>query len=657
MRRSICVCDPGHLRAGQLGTWRWIYTTATPLAKGAKVKFDLLSQGRDIDWQIPSVSLKAKANVIYGLMDGHGPIAAKEVETPDGVVPQYEFTLPAELKAGESFEVVIGAPPGVESKEAGNLAQKILQRRRSFLIFVDPKGKGQYEAPETFTLDVRGGPLEKISIVAPSLVARNKRFDLTVRFEDCFGNLTNLAPPGTLIELSYQNLRENLNWKLFVPETGFINLPNLYFNEPGIYQIQLKNLSTGQAFTSSPIKCLAELPRQLFWGLLHGESERVDSTESIETCLRHFRDDCGFNFFATSPFDSEQETSAELWRSVSHNVAEFNEDERFSCFLGFQWVGPSPEEGLRQMIYSKDNKPLLRAAEMKSNNLSKIYRSHTPKDLISIPQFTMGSETMFDFSNWSADYERVVEIYNAWGSSEADAKSATGNPMPIAHEGKKGIGPNAEGAIQKALARNCRFGFVAGGLDDRGMFSEFFDGGQIQYHPGMTAILATAYTRDSLFDALQKRSCYATTGEKILVGLSIAGAQMGQELDTKAKPGLYYNRHITGYTACTQPIAKIELIRNGQVVHEWKSHEGHLDFSWDDQQDVREFAFVPGEDRPPFAYYYLRVTQSDGHMAWSSPIWIDFQPSDDFPFGAKNGKSNEAKAARPRGRPSKKAES
>ena len=27
-----------------------------------------------------------------------------------------------------------------------------------------------------------------------------------------------------------------------------------------------------------------------------------------------------------------------------------------------------------------------------------------------------------------------------------------------------------------------------------------------------------------------------------------------------------------------------------------------------------------------FAFYYLRVTQADGHMAWSSPIWVDCVP-------------------------------
>ena len=637
MRRSICVCDPSSLRAGQSGTWRWIYTTAAPLPKGARVKFDLQSQGRDIDWQAPSVNLKAKQNIVYAMMEGQAPLAAREVDVPDGVIPQYEFTLPAELKAGESLVVVIGSPPGGTSKDGnGNQAQKVVQRRRSFLIFVDPKGKGQYEPPETFTLDVRGGPLERIRLVTPSLVARNKRFDILVRFEDQFGNLTSHAPSGTLIELSYSNLRENLNWKLFVPETGFINLPNLYFNETGVYHIQLKNLLTGDVYLSSPVKCLPEVPRHLYWGLLHGESERVDSTDNIEACLRHFRDDCGFNFFATSPFDTEEETSNELWKNISSNVSEFNEDERFCCMLGMQWSGETPQEGLRQFLYCKDNKPLLRKAELKNNALGKIYRSHTPKELLSIPQFTMGSKSVYDFSQWSPEFERVVEIYNAWGSSECTAKDPCGSSMPIAHEGKKGISGVAEGAVQKALAANCRFGFVAGGLDDRGVFSSFYDGGQIQYYPGLTAILATAYTRDALFDALQKRSCYATTGMRILVGIQLAGATMGQELDSKLKPGLYYNRHITGYVAGTAEIERIELIRNGEICHQWISPATHFEFSWDDNEDFRNFAYIPEDGKPPFLYYYLRVLQKDGHMAWSSPLWIDFHPHEEFPIQAKS---------------------
>ena len=41
----------------------------------------------------------------------------------------------------------------------------------------------------------------------------------------------------------------------------------------------------------------------------------------------------------------------------------------------------------------------------------------------------MGSTTTFDFTEFNPSFERVVEIYNAWGSSECTEKE--GNPRPI----------------------------------------------------------------------------------------------------------------------------------------------------------------------------------------------------------------------------------
>ena len=36
--------------------------------------------------------------------------------------------------------------------------------------------------------------LQTIRLLTPSFVAKNKRFDIILRFEDEFGNLTNNAP-------------------------------------------------------------------------------------------------------------------------------------------------------------------------------------------------------------------------------------------------------------------------------------------------------------------------------------------------------------------------------------------------------------------------------------------------------------------------------
>lgn len=640
MRRSICYCEPSLASAGEINTWHFVYTPSVDIPKGAKLKFDLQSKGRDIDWEIPSANLKKTSNTIHASMDKHKIIQAKEVDSPDSFAPSFEFTLPAKLEAGETFTIIMGSTKA--PKQSGTKAQASAQRRRSFHLYVDPSGKGDYDEPEIFTLDIRGNTLASIRVLAPSFVTRNKRFDVIVRFEDEYGNLTSRAPADTLVELSHEHLRENLTWKLFIPETGFIALPNLYFNEPGFYTIQLLNTKTNEIFRSAPILCFAENPKHLFWGLTHGESERIDSTENIENCLRHFRDDRALNFYMTSPFENQEETSTEIWKLINQNVAEFDEADRFATFLGFQWFGAQGEEGLRQIVYLKDNKQLLHKKDPKYSTLKKIYKSFSPKEILSIPCFTMGKGFEYDFKNFDPDFERVVEIYNSWGSSEATKKE--GNELYITSKGKQGIQEAAEGAIQKALQNNCRFGFVAGGLDDRGVYSEFYESDQEQYTPGLTAIIAPEHSKTALAEALYNRSCYATTGERIILGLSLAGVPMGGETTTATKHGLKVNRHLSGYVAGTANIKTIEIIRNGKVIHTFEPNGYSLEFTYDDMTPLDKVVITPKDKKPPFAYYYLRVTQEDGHTAWSSPIWVDLEA----PLPSARGAARRQKAALPK---------
>lgn len=615
MRRSICHSEPTSALAGDTGNWKFIYTTASHLPKGTKIRFDMGSRGGPNEWALPQTNLKTKANLIWAEAGGK-TIGGALVELPQTAA--YEFILPLEIKPGEEISIHLGSPESDLKK--GNACQKVVQRKRPFSLYIDTKGKGDYKEPEIFHLDVRGGPLKTMRVIAPSIVSRNKRFDVIIRFEDMFGNLTSNAPEGTLIDLSYEHLRENLNWKLFVPETGFIALPNLYFNEEGIYKIHLRNLKTNEIFYSSPIKCLAESGVSLYWGLLHGETDRVDSRENIEAYLRHMRDDKALQFVATSCFESEEETPADVWKNITAQIAEFNEDNRFVAFLGFQWHGDAKKEGLRHFLYAKDAKPILRKKDSKHNALSKILKTNNPKEMLAIPSFSMGKQTCYDFSEHNPEFERVVEIYNAWGSQECSGKE--GNARPV-QGGKGGIAESAEGSIVKALSQGCRFGFVAGGYDDRGCYGPLFESDQAQYSAGMTAILAKEHTRASLIEALQARSCYATTGEKIIVGLQIAGQQMGSEVDTKSRPGLEYNRHITGYAIGTAPLEEVALIRNGKVLRTFPTQADRCEFEFDDMDLLSQIALEPKPDRSPFIYYYLRVTQTNGHVAWSSPIWVD----------------------------------
>ncbi|MDP1879649.1 MAG: DUF3604 domain-containing protein [Parachlamydiaceae bacterium] len=629
MRRSICYCEPAYALAGESKTWKFIFVLSSKLPKGARLKFDLQSNGREIDWEIPTVNMKKSENVIYALLPNGKILSPSEIEVQDSIVPQFEFVLGAPLNAGDTIMIIIGSKDleSPKKEKGGNRAQTTSQRRRPFLLYIDPTGKGYFDEPEVFTMDVRGSKLSNLRILTPSFVVKNKRFDVVVRFEDEYGNLTNNAPEDTLIELSHEYIRENLNWKLFVPETGFISLPNLYFNEEGIYTIKLTINNTKKEFCSSPIKCFSASERQLFWGLLHGESDRFDSTENIENCLRHIRDDKAFNFFGVSPFESIEETPNDVWKQISQNITEFNEDERFNTFIGFQWAGEPKSEGVRVLVYNKDSKPILRKKELKSNTLKKIHKSFAPKEIISIPSFTMAKGAEYSFDQFDPDYERVVEIYNAWGSSEMSKKE--GNSRPITST--NGYTEYAEGSIQKALARNCRFGFVAGGLDDRGIYGDLFESDQEQYSPGLTAIIATAQTKEAMMEAIYQRSCYATTGERIIVGLYLAGVPMGKEISTAEKPGLVMNRHLSGYVAGTTKLKTVEIIRNGKVIHSYQPNNYSLEFAYDDLTPLEKVTISTKDKKPPFAYYYLRVIQEDGHIAWSSPIWVDYIPLSSLP--------------------------
>ena len=89
MRRSICFCEPNYALAGEARTWKFIYTPSVNLPKGTRIKFDLQSKGRDIDWEIPSVNLKKGGGVIYAQMGNGKILPADEVDIPDQFAPQF----------------------------------------------------------------------------------------------------------------------------------------------------------------------------------------------------------------------------------------------------------------------------------------------------------------------------------------------------------------------------------------------------------------------------------------------------------------------------------------------------------------------------------------------------------------------------------------
>lgn len=615
MRRAVCISEPSVALAGQRRTWKFIYIPATNLPQGTQLKFCVLSKGSVEEWEVPLATSRNKHNILW-METPQGKAVAAKIERSDKESAFY-FSLAQPVKAGEKLIFCMGSPKN--DPDGGTLSQRFIQRRRPFQLYVDTKGKKEFKEPETFAIDVRGNTLKNIRILAPAIVFKNDRFDIFIRFEDAYGNLTGHAPEGTLVELSYNQLRDNLNWKLFVPETGFLTLPNIYFNEPGVYRLNLTNLHTGDKFISNPIQCYPEEQDHLFWGQLHQKPMRFTKARQTETALRHFRDEVALQFFATSLSEQLEETSNEDWKLSSNLVAEFNEEERFVTMLGFQWFGEPSTEGGRHIVYAKDNRPLLRKRDSKYNTLKKIYSSHSDKEMLSIPCLTMAKGYSYDFKDFNEQFERVVEIYNVFGSSERTQKE--GNLHPIKSIGRKGIGETSEGSVLNALKNNHRFGFIAGGDDDRGIYANFVPGTQQMYTIGLTAIYSSEYSRDALFHSLYNRRCYATTGARIFIDFNIANIPMGQETNLTLKPGLQFNRHINGSVIGTASIKEITIVRNGKDWKKIQPENDHYSLALDDGDPFDKIAL--NVDGHRFLFYYLRITQTDGHVAWSSPIWVD----------------------------------
>ena len=215
-----------------------------------------------------------------------------------------------------------------------------------------------------------------------------------------------------------------------------------------------------------------------------------------------------------------------------------------------------------------------------------------------------------NFGTVEPDIEPLVEIYSTWGSSECfnAALQNTHDTMP-------------GGYVRDALARGLKFGFVAGGDAHNTMAGDH----------GLTAVIADQLTLESIYSALKQRMCYATAGDKILLDFHINGLPMGSVLKVNQYSiNKLFPIHIAASAVCPEPFKEVEIICNGEMIYSHTHRDRKNEF---DMRVTYEKFMTPSrisEEKKQHLvnvsrYYYLRVTQADGGIAWSSPIWIDYE--------------------------------
>jgi len=219
-----------------------------------------------------------------------------------------------------------------------------------------------------------------------------------------------------------------------------------------------------------------------------------------------------------------------------------------------------------------------------------------------------------DWTSVDPRFERLAEVCQCRGSFEVDE---VGGEVSLG-----GLGAS----IQDMLAMGHRLGFVGGTDNHRaqpgsprsnlgGLVADEIIGG------GLTAVFAPELSREALFDALWDRRCYATTSRRILLDVRLGEHMMGSDLSADEAAEFADERAIRIDAIGHRDLDRIEIVRNNETVESVQIDGDRASLTYTDPTPLAEVPAV-SEAAPDVVFYYVRVREADGNLAWSSPVWV-----------------------------------
>ncbi len=137
-------------------------------------------------------------------------------------------------------------------------------------------------------------------------------------------------------------------------------------------------------------------------------------------------------------------------------------------------------------------------------------------------------------------------------------------------------------------------------------------------HGGITAVWVRELTREAIFDAIRDRRCYATTGERILVELSVDGIPVHGTAKVPRGKKVAFTLSVWG----TATLIRVELLRFRFGVDPAFATV----LSESPRPETMDAAFEFVDEVVGACMYYARVTQEPltwPDMAWTSPVWLE----------------------------------
>ncbi len=348
----------------------------------------------------------------------------------------------------------------------------------------------------------------------------------------------------------------------------------------------------------------------VYWGDVHTHTSLSDGKGTPEQVLTYARDVAHLDFVILSDHDFGNgppwRMPPQAWSQIQDKVGEYTVAGKFLAIAGYEWtsqgkywtqVGPNqPSERLfpgPPKFYNHKNVYFPARVEQIFSAKDAAYQ--TP-DLLAEAVRRRGGLIQNNHPCSFGDSETRDQWEYTPEHSSVIANTEMG-PDVNRYQGKT-YQLNWEQSVRTFLGTGGRTGFVGGSDTHEGKPA------------ARTAVLAEALTREGLFEALRSRRNYAVTHARIVLDFRINGHCMGEEILTREKPQIAVS--VTG----TAPIAELEIIRDGSVLHHLAPGAPQVRFTYRDDSFRQS------------SYYYLRVVQSDADeegnlsQAWSSPIWV-----------------------------------
>jgi len=489
------------------------------------------------------------------------------------------------LTKGDRVRVVVG-----DKERGGGVYVQPDAKKAPIHVLVDTDGRARYRRAESIpAAEVVGGPAVRLRVLLRASVKPGEVVTGRVLALDRFGNPD--ASFRSEVSLSCTDAKAMIPDKVSFDSSnrGIVTF-DAQLSSEGVHTVSAVDEANALMARSNPVDVKPDNRFSLYFGGIHAHSELSDGRGNTDEYYTYARDVQGLDFASFTdhcePWLVYLTPPGTQAGKVIDATERYYEPGKFATVLAYEWE--SGDRHGHKNVYFRHNKKdtqFLGYHSPETSDPGKMFEYYRDKEAIVIPHHVKFNGRT-DWSFRDDEVQRLVEICSLWGNGEK------GGPY----------------CVQSVLAKGHRLGIICGTDNHAAQPGNGF----------ICAVYSEQLTREAVFDALRARRCYGTTGVRMIIGFEINGHLMGEEFSMPKDDARVIRARAVGTTV----IEKVEIIRNNMEVFEKTGGELSTEFEFEDNEPLDSVLVEDTEARPPFSFYYLRVTQRDGNLGWSSPIWI-----------------------------------